>query len=54
MKISDAIRKSMKEYYKGATFDNLKKTKDGKKMKYTKKFFDSVGENHGVKPYEVE
>lgn len=53
MKIEDAIVKSIRKWFEGNTFDELKNVAT-KRVKYHKGYFDSVGENFGIEPYEVK
>jgi uncharacterized protein YpuA (DUF1002 family) len=53
MDIRTAIIKSMKAYYEGKSPQELKAVSQ-KGIKYTKKYFDKVGEENGVKPYEFK
>lgn len=43
------IRKAIKAYFEGLTPTELK-TATSKRPKYTKKYFDAVGEEHGIEP----
>jgi len=43
------VRKAIKAYFEGLTPDELKSV-SSKRMKYTKKYFDSMGEEFGIEP----
>lgn len=53
MTFEDAIVKSIKSYFKGVEPSELMKASP-KRMKYTKKYFDAVGEEHGVDPVDLK
>jgi len=43
----EMVRRAVKAYFKGLSPDELKVT-SGKRMKYTKKYFDAFGEEEGL------
>lgn len=51
MNFKQAIIASMKSYYQGLTPDELRGASN-KKMKYSKKYFDRVGSDHGIEPFD--
>lgn len=53
MDIRTAIIKSMKAYYEGKSPQELKAVSP-KGIKYTKKYFDKVGKEYDVEPYEFK
>lgn len=53
MTLQDAIIKSMKAYYSGLTAKELNGA-TGKRAKFTKSYFDKVGREHGIEPFELK
>lgn len=53
MTFEDAIVKAIKSYIKGVEPAELSKA-SSKRMKYTKKYFDAVGEEHGIEPLTLK
>lgn len=51
MTFEDAVRKSIQAYFEGGGLDAYNKTTQ-KKSKYTKKYFDKVGEEYGIEPFD--
>jgi len=49
MKREEFIRKAIKAYFEGLTPTELKAT-TSKRPKYTKKYFDAVGEEYSIEP----
>lgn len=50
MTLQETLIKAVKKYFDGVEPLEIKKGAS-KRMKYTKKYFDSFGEEQGVKPY---
>lgn len=48
-----AIVKSMKSYYSGMSAKEFNGT-TGKRAKYSKSYFDKVGREYGIEPYEIK
>lgn len=53
MDLTTAIVKSMKAYYKGV-IPTASKSASPKGLKYTKKYFDKVGEENNIKPFDIK
>lgn len=53
MTFEEAIVKSIRSYFKGVEPSELTKATP-KRSKYNKKYFDSVGEEHGISPVELK
>lgn len=53
MTFEDAIKKAIKAHFKGLSPEQLRGP-SGKKTKYTKKYFDKVGEEYEIEPYELK
>lgn len=53
MTFEDAIVKSIRSYIKGVEPSELMKATP-KRTKYTKKYFDAVGQEHGIEPLELK
>lgn len=53
MTFHEAIVKAMKAYYSGMSPKELNAS-SGKKAKYSKSYFDKVGREYGVEPYELK
>lgn len=51
MKIEEAIIKSIRKYFVDNFSPEELAGSKSEKSKYNKKYFDSFGENYGVKPY---
>lgn len=50
MTYEQAFEKMAKLYFRGKEFDNYNKAST-KKPKYTKKYFDKVGKDYGIKEF---
>lgn len=48
-----AIKKAMKSYYGGSAPKELNNS-TGKRAKYSKGYFDKVGREYGIEPYELK
>lgn len=53
MNFHEAVVKSMKAYYEGMSAKELNGT-GGKRAKYSKSYFDKVGREYGVEPFELK
>jgi hypothetical protein len=53
MDLTEAIAKSMRAYYKGVV-PTASKSASPKGLKYTKKYFDKVGSDNGIEPFDLE
>lgn len=53
MNLLDAMKKSMKAYYSGISPKELNGA-SGKKPKYGKTYFDKVGRENNIEPYELK
>ncbi len=53
MELNKVFMKSMKAYYEGKLPGELKSASP-KGIKYTKKYFDKVGAENGIDPYELK
>lgn len=51
MNLREAVRKAIESYFEGLEPDQLKATSN-KKFKYDKKYFDRMGLEFGVEPYD--
>ena len=54
MTFEEAVRKSIKAYFKGVTPDTMSKARGDKKLKYTKKYFDKVSEDFDIDTIEMD
>lgn len=51
MNLREVIRKSIEAYFEGLEPEEMK-LQSGKKRKYDKKYFDRIGLEFGVEPYD--